>query len=474
MVKRPNLKTPIYIDAASFSQERKSGIGHVAEQIALSLADLIENSEQDRKVYLLVPLGKSKYVKQFVNNTLKIKVILLPTRVLNYLNKLNILPPMDIFIGKGDYIFPNYRNWRLLFSRSFTYIHDLTYLNYEQYSESKNLAYLKKNVPIWVSRTDKVLTASDFTKKEIIDNLGIDADKVQVVAHGVSKEQFYKQKPQEYKSVLQSYGINSDGFILHVGNIEPRKNIIGLAQAYGGLDKDTADQHPLLLIGGDGWSNDAENKELGALLRSGRKILRPSKYVNDKDLLSFYSAASVLVMPSFYEGFGLPPLQAMACGTLVVISGNSSLKEYFGSAAITVDPFDVLDIQAGIQDALTMKKADILAYRNLAGKIVDRYSWVATATGLMDVLEKSHGDSPIKSFIKRIEIAWFRILKFDSPSYDYELPKSIKGERELHQSLIDSFFQEQPGVIRVLITKVYLFLKKCIRFGFKMIRRVVS
>ena len=79
----------------------------------------------------------------------------------------------------------------------------------------------------------------------------------------------------------------------------------------------------------------------------------------------------------------------------------------------------------------------------------------------------------MKSYIKRIEIIWFRVLRFDSPSYDYRLPKKNKDARVLHQQLIDSFFKEQPGVVRTFITKVYLFVKKCIRFGFKTVRRVI-
>jgi glycosyltransferase involved in cell wall biosynthesis len=384
---KPDSSTPIFIDALSFAQKRKSGVGHIAEKLTLALEQEIRESGKHRRIYLVVPLRKSKYVKKYVNEIVRIKTIPLPGKIFHAINKFNLLPPLDLFLGKGDYIFPNYRNWRLLFSRSFTYIHDLSYLHYEQFVEPKNLAYLKKNIPRWVKRADVILTASKYTKKEIITYLHLDENKISIIPHGVDMKDFYHREMVDSKKVLKKYGIKAYDFILHVGNIEPRKNIRGLIEAYSKLEKDVRARHPLVLVGGDGWLNDAEKKAIKDGVSAGLEIIQPSSYVEDEDLPYFYSAAGVLAMPSFYEGFGVPPLQAAACGTLIVVGDNSSLSEIFGDVAILVDPLDVTDIKKGLEKALKISAKDIAAYKVAASRLVITLSWRNSAMKLLRVID---------------------------------------------------------------------------------------
>lgn len=382
------MSAPIFIDALSFAQERKSGIGHISEELSLALAEEISRTESGRVINLVVPLGKTKYVKKYVSRTIKVKTIPLPSRVLHVLNNHNLLPPLDILLGRGIYVFPNYRNWKLAHSKSLTYLHDLSYMHFESFVEPKNLAYLKRNIPTWVKRADIIITASHYTKDEITNYLQVEESKVSVIPHGVDAKKFHYVDQAARANTLKAYGIDSDKFLLHVGNIEPRKNITGLIKAYRRLPKDITDEHPLLLIGGGGWLNEAENEAIVSAVSSGFNILKPDKYVVDEDLSSFYSSASSLVMPSHYEGFGIPPLQAMACNLPTVVSDNSSLHEIFSGASILVDSKDIDSIRAGMLSSIKMSSRDLERYRKNANAIVSAYSWSAAAKKLLRTINK--------------------------------------------------------------------------------------
>jgi alpha-1,3-rhamnosyl/mannosyltransferase len=146
-----------------------------------------------------------------------------------------------------------------------------------------------------------------------------------------------------------------------------------------------------LLIGGGGWLNDEEESAIKAALSSGLVILKPNKYVEDSDLASFYSSASCLVMPSHYEGFGIPPLQAMACGTPVVVADNSSLHEIFGACAYLVDANDTQSISKGILAALSMISSESEVYNTKANYVVGSHSWQVAAERLLKLVDEVNG-----------------------------------------------------------------------------------
>jgi len=388
MVNRKNL--PLYIDALSFAQEKKSGIGHIAEELSQALAQelsLSKNNPQYKKLYLVVTLGKAKYVRKYENTVVGIKTILLPARILHLLIKLNLLPPLDIFLGKGSYIFPNYRNWPLLFSPSYTYIHDLTYKHYPDFTEPKNLAYLRKNIPIWVKRTTCVITSSNYTKEEIVHHLRVEPSKVKVIPHGVNKQEFFRVSSRESQSIIEKYGIKVRDYILYVGNFEPRKNITGLINAYRLLPDRLRNKHPLLLVGGGGWNNDSIYKSISLAKKDGLQILQPNMYVLDKDLPAFYSGAAVTTLVSFYEGFGLPPLQAASCGSLIVVAENSSMREIFKDSSIFVEADDTKTISKGLEDALTLTQEDRKLYLDKEKVLTQKYSWKEAASQLLKAIE---------------------------------------------------------------------------------------
>ncbi len=189
-----------------------------------------------------------------------------------------------------------------------------------------------------LKRADRIITVSKATEDELVRYYSRCADKIHVVYNGVS-DRFSPAGDEEKKRIKKDLGL-PERFILFVGTLEPRKNLRGLLLAYAQLREKF--YFKLVIAGGKGWMESdipkiiAENKLENDVLFTG--------YIDSERLPALYSTADIFAYPSFYEGFGLPPLEAMACGTPVVTSNRSSLPEVAGDAAILVDPDDVGDI----------------------------------------------------------------------------------------------------------------------------------
>lgn len=153
----------LYIDALALVPDRKSGVGQTLEQTLENLS-LIPEFTTEWTAYLVVPLGKAKYLKKYEKTNISIKTICLPARILDVLLRFGVLPPLDIFIGKGVYLFPNYRNWPLWRSRSMTYVYDIGFVLFPETIQPKNRSYLATNIKKWISRTDTVITITNQVK----------------------------------------------------------------------------------------------------------------------------------------------------------------------------------------------------------------------------------------------------------------------------------------------------------------------
>ncbi len=149
-------------------------------------------------------------------------------------------------------------------------------------------------------------------------------------------------------------------------------------------------RHPLVLIGGHGWLQDKINAEIERARAAGNNIVRPSRYVPDSDLPAIYSGAAAFVFPSLYEGFGIPPLEAMACGVPVLLSDSSSLPEAGGQAAIYADPSSSADIAAKIRSIL---EDEHLRQRMIRDGLehVKSFSWKRSANTLLEAIDKLAG-----------------------------------------------------------------------------------
>ncbi len=230
-------------------------------------------------------------------------------------------------------------------------IHDLGYLHEPQAHTGTSRRYLEWSTRWSVKVARRVIAISNATKQDMISNYGVAADKITVIYHGVD-ERFRPADREEIEQVRAWLGMD-DPFILYVGTIQPRKNLMRLIEAFE-IIADGRSDLSLVLAGKLGWKID-EITEAARNSRHTKRILLPG-HVADELLPALYSASEVFALPSLYEGFGMPVIEAMACGTPCVVSDRGSLPEVAGNVALIVDPLDVSAIATGIASMLNSQE----------------------------------------------------------------------------------------------------------------------
>jgi len=249
---------------------------------------------------------------------------------------------LDVF-HSPDFI-PPYRAAK----RHIITVHDLTFLHYPQYLTTDSRRYYNDQIAAACHHADAILAVSEATKHDLISMLNLPESKITVQPHGAG-EQYHPMTVAETEPIRAALDIPR-GYILHVGTWEPRKNIIGLLKAYRLLLDTMPDAPPVLLVGRRGWLFEESQAEINALGISEHIIWREN--VTDEQLPAVYNMASVLVSPSFYEGFGMPALEAMACGIVPIVSNRSSLPEVIGNVGLLINPDEPESIAAALQQAL--------------------------------------------------------------------------------------------------------------------------
>lgn len=225
-------------------------------------------------------------------------------------------------------------------------IHDLTfYLFPEKFTVTKRLLF-KYMLPLFIKISDKIIAVSNNTKKDILKFFKISESKVIVTFESYPEYYTYNNDSND-QNILTKYGIGSK-YLLFVGMIEPRKNILSILKSFKEIDSDL--ELDLVIAGKKGWYYKEIELYLEKLLRIGikNKIIFTG-YVSEPELKYLYQNAFIFIYPSIYEGFGIPPLQAMACKVPVITSNLSSLPEVVGDAAIMVNPYDINKISEAIK-----------------------------------------------------------------------------------------------------------------------------
>jgi glycosyltransferase involved in cell wall biosynthesis len=245
---------------------------------------------------------------------------------------------------------PHYILPPLVTARSVVTIHDCIHLMFPQYLPNR-AAYAYARGSMWaaVRRSARILTVSEASKRDILHFFNVAPEKI-VVVHNAIDDHFWETPDEAHVAQVRERYQLDHRFVLYVGNIKPHKNLVRLIEAFAALRTGALDDVKLLIIGD-------EISKLPALRRAVHhhklhKHVRFLGYVSDDTLRALYRLAAVFAFPSLYEGFGLPPLEAMASGTPVVTSNVSSLPEVTGGAAELVDPYDVASIAAGIRRVL--------------------------------------------------------------------------------------------------------------------------
>ena len=249
-----------------------------------------------------------------------------------------------------------------------TTVHDFSFILYRDFHPKERIEYFEKYFFNNLDRSDMIITGSEYTKREILKYTKFKEDKIVVIYHGIDHNLF-----KVYQKIELGFDLPSK-FILSVGSIEPRKNLLRLLKAYQGLPLEIKDEYKLLLVGFSGW----ENSEIISLIKELEEYVQYLGFISDEELAQVYNLATLFVYPSLYEGFGLPVLEAMACGTAVVSSGLSSLPEVGGDAPLYCDPYSITDIQEKIVSTLAdSSKRDSMVEKGLAQ--AQKFSWQKSA-----------------------------------------------------------------------------------------------
>ena len=263
-------------------------------------------------------------------------------------------------------------------------VHDLAFLHYPQFLTPESRHYYNGQIAAAAQRADRIIAVSEATCRDLTDLLEVPPDKIDVILEGVTPN-FRPLPPADLVPALEKYRLTA-GYILFVSTLEPRKNVSGLIRAYAALRAALPDAPPLVLVGDQGWLSEPvlgliEKLRLGAHVRwLGR--------VSYDMLPALYAAAGVFCLPSFYEGFGLPPLEAMACGTPVVVSQRASLPEVVGEAGLLVNPDDDEEITDTLRRVLT--DPELAAEMRQKGLTqAGKFSWRRAAEETLAVYERT-------------------------------------------------------------------------------------
>ena len=289
--------------------------------------------------------------------------------------------PVDVY-HSPDFVLPPLRH-----ARGILTVHDLAFLMRPECADARLRAYLEEVVPRSVQRADFIIADSENTRNDLVVLLGVHPASIAVVPGGVEERFAPVLDAHQLQRARRHLGVGNAPFVLAIGVLEPRKNLNRLMDAFGALKERAAVPADLKLVlaGGKGWLFDGIFQHHSASpVRDD--ILMPG-FVPDEMLPAIYSAADVLAFPSLYEGFGLPILEAMACGTPVVASRASCLPEVAEGAALMVEPTNV--------DELSTALEMLLVDAQLRSRLIDQgrqrasqYTWRVAAERLLGVYER--------------------------------------------------------------------------------------
>jgi len=271
-------------------------------------------------------------------------------------------------------------------------IHDLSFEHLPETFKRRSWRQMRLTIRRSAQSAAHILTDCDFARDDILKTYGIAPERVTAVPLAAAVRFSPVRDERELDRVRNKYGINGK-YILTVGSIQPRKNIPRLIRAYSMLcsERNLEPLPKLVVVGKRGWLYEDTLATAESSTVRDRIIL--TGYVDDKDLPALYSAASCFVYPSYFEGFGIPPLEAMRCGTPTITGDRTCFPEIIGDAGLMVDPFDEQAIKLGIVRVLTEQTLrDDLIEKGL--KRANSYDWLKTARQTLDVYESVHADNP--------------------------------------------------------------------------------
>jgi glycosyltransferase involved in cell wall biosynthesis len=363
---------------------QRAGIGRYTRGLVRALTRLDAENQ-----YTLLVLGQSgvQFVPTALPTNFDIRFVPISDRWATVLwHRLNLPLPVEVFSGRADIFHGPSFTLPPSFAPSLLTVHDLSFMRYPQGAHAALLAWLTKAVPRSLHRADHVLADSESTRADLVELMQIPLDQITIIGAGVDENFKLESAPEILAHVRARYQL-PDHFVLSVSTLEPRKNFTGLIAAFEQMAVSSVTDLHLVIAGGKGWLYDdifaaAETSPL-------RERIHFAGYVADEDLPALYSLATLFAFPSRYEGFGIPVLEAMACGTPVVCADNSSLPEVAGDAALLVEATDTealadamhrLSIDASLREGLISRgyeQARKFTWEKSAGRLLHVYRRMA-------------------------------------------------------------------------------------------------
>lgn len=267
-------------------------------------------------------------------------------------------------------------------------VHDLSWVRYPETHPPERVAALNDLFPKSLTAADHIITDASFIREELIRTFGVRPERITSIPLGV-RAAIGARSAEQCQSTLQKHGLSWRSYLLSVGTLEPRKNLELALRAYAQLPLPVQERFPLAVVGMRGWLTTALESLIEPLARTGR--VRSIGYVDDTELADLYACGKMLIYPSLYEGFGLPPLESMASGTPVIVSNASTLPEVVGDAGLMIDSCDV----DGLQRCILQLIDDDATWHRLREAGLQRaqqFSWRRCAEQTLAVYRKVHSE----------------------------------------------------------------------------------
>ncbi|MDF2611938.1 MAG: glycosyltransferase family 1 protein [Lachnospiraceae bacterium] len=377
----------IAFDAQLLFEKQKTGIGWTVEHLlknmelkdgneyCLNYFSLHRREEKKEKIKEFVALGYRTNPCGWLHNVI-------------YRKLWNYMPiPYSLLFGKKQQItqFFHFDIPPGIKGKAVTFIYDMVYKAYPETIRRETLDMLDHNLSRACEKADHIITISEFSKNEIIKYMNVPENKISVMPCGVDHAKFHPNYSKaDIEGSKAKYGINQD-YILYLGTLEPRKNIIMLIEAYAKLREESINSPKLVLAGKKGWLYDDIFEKVKQYQMSEDIIF--TDYVDADDVPLLLNGATMFVFPSIYEGFGLPPLEAMACGTPVISSNAASLPEVIGDAGILVDPYSCEELKNAMQ--LVINNEILRAELREKGILhSNNFTWKASVNKLFEIYTK--------------------------------------------------------------------------------------
>lgn len=369
----------IAIDVRSLMEGRHSGVEEYTVQITRAMAKVAPR----HTYHLFYNSARPVELPSFPANTVT-HAFHFPNKVLNAVQWATSYPRWDSLVHADVFFVPNVRLIPLHQTTPLVSVaHDATSEKFPEFFDARRRMWheMMRSKSL-MKRSNHIIAVSEHTKNDLVSLYDIDSSNISVVHSGISKS-FGHIRSLDVQRVRQRYALPSQ-YILFLGAFEPRKNIVSIVEAFSAI----ADRipHDLVIAGERGWQQDRINKVIET--SSHRHRIHLPGFIVEEDKAPLYAAANLFVYPSFYEGFGFPPLEALASGTPVITSFNSALPEVVGKWATLVDPYNVTQLTRVMLEVL---QDNSRISDDVKRAIREEYSWEAAANKTIACIESVVG-----------------------------------------------------------------------------------